>query len=360
MKLQRVEIQNVRNLTRIIVNPSDKLNILCGNNASGKTSFLEALHLLSYGKSFRTRYVSKIVAAGAEQLTILGKLGSSDRNDVSIGIGYQNKKFKIRVAGQSLKKTSELAQYLPLTIIHQDSYRLLSDGPRFRKQFLDRGVFHVEQTFLLAWNRYRRALKQRNSSLQKREALKMAQIWNIELSDTAKQLHFLRSKYIEEFLVIFQSHVERLLGIKESITIKYQAGWQVERDYSETLDEAFERDRAVGYTRKGPHRADLDFRVNGVPVHEYFSRGQQKLLVSALMVAQADVYRQRKGSSGLLLIDDLDAELDKEHVEIFLAMIDEIEAQVFVTTTNKNLLATHKTNGYKLFHVEHGCIEEVL
>jgi len=126
------------------------------------------------------------------------------------------------------------------------------------------------------------------------------------------------------------------------------------------LDEGFERDRVLGYTRRGPHRADLDFRVEGVPVHERFSRGQQKLLVSALMVAQADVYRQRKGSSGLLLIDDLDAELDKKHVATFLEMINEIEAQVFVTTTDKELHINHKIADMKLFHVERGGIKEVL
>jgi len=360
MKLQHIEIQNVRNLTRIILKPSEKVNIIYGNNASGKTSFLEALHLLSYGKSFRTRHLSKIVATGAEQLIINGKLSSSDKSDIPIGIAYQNKCFKIRVAGQTLKKTSELAQYLPLTVIHQDSYRLLTDGPRFRKQFLDRGVFHVEQTFLSIWNRYRRALKQRNSSLQNRQTLKMVAIWNSELSETAKQLHYLRHQYIEDFLPVFQVHSTRLLGIDETLCIKYHAGWPVEQDYCEMLEEGFERDKAVAYTRKGPHRADLDFRVKGVPVHEYFSRGQQKLLVSALMVAQADIYRQRKGSSGLLLIDDLDAELDNKHVSIFLEMINEIEAQVFVTTTDKGLLGDHKINDSKLFHVEHGSIEEVL
>jgi len=360
MWLDRLDIRHVRNLAEVSLKLSPKFNIINGANGSGKTSLLESIYLLSCGKSFRTHRFSNIPTKNADWMGIYAKLSGDSSRSIPIGLEYRDRKNIFKVDGNRLKKASELAAYLPVVVIHQESQRVFTQSPKYRRAFLDWGVFHVEQCFLSTWQNFNRSLKQRNAGLSQRNQLSAIDHWNIELSENAKLIDVHRQQYLDKFIVLFNHFVKKLLVIDGEIKIDYKRGWPEKEDYLDVLRASLEKDRIMGYTQRGPHRADVSFKVNGTPLHEYVSRGQQKLLVCSLYIAQAALYSQVAERGSIFLIDDLAAELDANHVSNLLQVLDELDTQVFVTTPDEALLNSDLLPEYKMFHVEHGGVTEVL
>lgn len=331
MRLQRLAIQNFRNLVDVGLAPAARVNLVIGRNASGKTSFLEAIHVLSCGKSFRTHKVANAVRSQQDCFTISGQILGDDGERRTLGVGYCRSEgmLRMKAGGCTLRRTSELAVHLPVVAIHQDSHFLFSAGPRFRRRFLDWGLFHVEHGFLDAWQRFVRALRQRNSALQRRASRRQTDIWIPELQATATYIHGLRETYLAEFLPVYQDYVARLLGLETGLSVRYHPGWPRDRAYDTALEQSWARDSAQGYTQYGPHRADVAFRIDGVPLHERVSRGQQKLLVIASYLAFAAIYRRRTGRECVLLIDDVAAELDADRLRLTFDLLGDLALQTF-------------------------------
>ncbi|MBL1260383.1 MAG: DNA replication/repair protein RecF [Thiotrichaceae bacterium] len=360
MWLDRLNIRNVRNLAEVSLKLSPKFNIISGANGSGKTSLLESIYLLSCGKSFRTHRFSNIATQNENWMGVYAKLSGNNVRSIPIGLEYRDRKNIIKVNGERLKKASELAAFLPVVVIHQESQRVFTQSPKYRRAFLDWGVFHVEQCFLSTWKHFNRSLKQRNALLSRRGQLSSIDHWNIELSENANLIDAHRRHYLDKFILLFNHFVNKLLVIDGEISVDYRRGWSEKEDYLNLLQTSLEKDRVMGYTQRGPHRADISFKINGVPLHEYVSRGQQKLLVCALYIAQAALYSQIAGRGSIFLIDDLTAELDAKHVETLLSVLDELDTQVFVTTPDLTLLDRADLLESRTFHVERGVISEVL
>jgi DNA replication and repair protein RecF len=360
MRLQRIIIEHVRNLHHVSINLAAGLNIFFGENASGKTSFLESIHVLAYAKSFRSHHFKHIVNRESDYLRITGRVSDTGQITIPLGVEFKDGRLRMRAGGHNLKKTSELAQHLPIIIVHQECQRLLTDGPKFRRKFLDWGVFHVEHAFLTAWRRYSRALRQRNAVLHSRKGRSAVAVWNQELIDSALIIHAYRQSYCDRFITIFQQCVASLLENRTDITLSYQPGWDIKQDFMAILDAAFEQDLRRGFTHQGPHRADLLIKAGGVAAHENLSRGQQKLLICALLIAQALVYRRYSGKACVFLVDDLKAELDQEHVARVMTLLEGLDAQIIMTATEKETLESFCFNGHKTFHVKRGDVMEVL
>jgi DNA replication and repair protein RecF len=359
MTLQRVAIEHVRNLRDVRLDLSPGLNILYGENASGKTSFLEAIHLLAYARSFRSHHLKHVIARDSAFLRVTGQLRQRDSGTLSLGIEYHEGQLRMRAAGRRVKKTSELAQYFPVIVLHQECQRFLSDGPRIRRKFLDWGVFHVEHDFLAVWRRYMRTLKQRNTLLQTGRGRAAVVAWDRELNDAAQALHELRRRYCDDLIPALVHSLALLMPGRDDITITYKPGWDVERNLIELLQGSLDQDQRRGFTYYGAHRADIAVRAGGVPAHEGLSRGQQKLLITALLVAQAQVHQRRSGRPCVFLADDLKAELDQAHVEQVIGLLDGLETQIILTATERELLESCCQAITRTFHVEHGCIQEV-
>ncbi len=359
MRLKRLVQQHLRNLAPLEIEPDPGINLFYGNNASGKTSLLEAIYILSRGKSFRTHTLGNVVQKGKKGFTLFGQLTGEGQSPLPLGVEFHQQRLKMRAKGQTVRKASQLAGYLPVVIIHQESHRLLTEGPKFRRQFMDWGLFHVEQSFHPAWRRYSRALSQRNSSLQQGASTGDIQVWDKELDEMAWLIHGLRKDFLEDLEPVFQHYIKQLLPRLGPLSTAYQPGWTVEKPLLEVLAESLAQDRTRGYTRCGPHRADLMMKIDGVPLRERVSRGQQKLLVCALYLAQASVYNQRSGKACILPVDDVAAELDRHHRNQFLALLRKLDVQVFLTATEP-LAELEAEMIQKRFHVEHGAVDEVL
>ncbi len=359
MQLRQVDIHRVRNLKNVSLQPAGGVNLIYGSNASGKTSLLEAIYLLSHGRSFRTPNIRSVIQHQTDTLQVFGKIAQDSTHTlVQLGIEKGPNHTNIRINQKTVTQSSQLASYLPVQIINPEAHRLLEQGPTQRRKFLDWGLFHVEPLFHSTWQNYNRLLKQRNAALRQDKSHDHIRVWDSQLIRAAETLTHLRQQYTVQILPYLEDYVLRLLDVE--LGIQYRPGWHQELTFSQALDESYAQDRIQGYTRKGPHRADLRITEHGVAVQDKFSRGQQKLLVCAMRLAQITHLKTRLQQTSVVLVDDLAAELDSEHRAQLLALLAETQAQLFITVTEADLIDTAEWSSRKMFHVEHGQIVEVV
>lgn len=358
MSLEQLSLKHVRNLDNCQITLDSRFNIIEGPNASGKTSLLEAIYLISQVKSFRTHRINHIIQHKKQDMEVVAKYRDNNKFTHLIGLGRSRSATKIHLNKQSINQSSQLAALVPIQVITPESHRLLEDGPKFRRQFLDWGVFHVKHGFLQIWKDYHRILRQRNSALRQNQSKQQITSWDQPLIEVAKRFHHSRVDYLELLKPIVTEFTHQLTG--EEITIEYQPGWDKEFSFTEALNKSFEQDCQFKHTRVGPHRADVSMKCQGVAVQIGFSRGQQKLLVCALRLAQIQYLQVLSNQSCIILVDDLPAELDKAHRERLMVLLEETQAQIFVSTTDASLLEVKGSTTKKVFHVEHGLIKEVI
>jgi len=359
MGLQTLSVRNFRNIATCDIRLSPGLNCIEGPNAAGKTSLLESIFVLGRARSFRTRHADKLIRSGSDGFRVQGMLVRDAGSPVPAGVERTRSGQQIRLAGQPVKKVSELVECFPLQIVNPESHELVEGGPRLRRRFLDWGVFHVEQTFFGQWQQYVKALRQRNSAL--RQGLRDKQIlaWDENLIRAAECLHQLRLAYITGLTRHLEEQIEVLLQLPD-FQLSYRPGWPKDETYGDALLSGFQRDREQGYTRYGPHRADLNLKVANIVARERLSRGQQKLLAIAMLVAQARFFNERTGRATTFLIDDLAAELDKDRRSRLLQDLKNLGAQLMVTSLDAGVLDTSGWREAATFHVEHGAFREVV
>ena len=353
MALKRIDIENLRNIETARLDFCPGLNLIVGPNASGKTSLLEAIALLCQGRSFRTHQIDQLVSHQQKGLLVVGRL-DIDQHQHVIGFSRENRKTQVKMDGEFIKKTTELIGSISLFVLTPESHELLNSGPKMRRQYLDWGVFHVEHDYLAIWQQYHRILRQRNSCL--RHQLTKAEItaWDGPLVEKAEQLHHYRQQYLNELAPLLSDYGEQLIGSAPSFD--YQPGWDPEASLLEQLQANLDKDTERGFTRLGPHRADIKIKVGGKAVQFVYSRGQQKLLVCAMTLAQL----KQLDRNCILLIDDLPAELDPQRRTVLMQAIQQTGAQVMVTATEGGLIEATAWQEHKMFHVEHGSFQEVI
>lgn len=352
MSLNALTIQNLRNIIDMNLEPHSRFNVIYGENGSGKTSILEAIYILGRGRTFRSAYNKKIIRSGEELLFIFSQSKEADTSN-HLRIQIQNSQFQAKLNGQFLKKSSDLALYVPLLLITPDGDKLIKGSPRQRRRFLDWGLFHVEHCFFEIWQRYNRVLIQRNIAL--RQSTRQLSTWNKQLIDVGNELNRQRQQYANQLAEMAQLCFKELTNI-ESVTFNYLPGWNKGQTFAESLDLHIETDIKAGFTQRGPHRADLTMQINGHSANEYLSGGQIKLAACALYLAQARLYSRKLNKFCTLLVDDLPAELDEKHRKALLDMMYSTNGQVFITTTDLSLLNLLDYDDIKVFHVKHGAI----
>lgn len=360
MRLTRLRISRLRNLSDLDLAPSGGINLFQGPNASGKSSVLEAIHLLSCGKSFRTHLLANVLRYDAGDMVVSGEVEDErDEGATTLGIEFNRARgrCRIRAGGQPVRKASALAAVLPVITIHQESHRVFTEGPIYRRQFLDWGLFHVEHAFHPVWQRYRRALRQRNALLQ--QGGRGAEAWDAELEAGAAEMDRMRRAYLADWLPIFREMTALVHG-EGTIEPEYRPGWDEGVDFRTAMKRSLAGDRALGYTRFGPHRADIVFTRGGSPVREDLSRGQLKSLVCALYLAQAEALARRSGRRALISIDDVTAELDERHSRRLVEKVWTLGLQAFVTTSEERIRGYLRDMEHKVFHVEHGGVREMV
>jgi DNA replication and repair protein RecF len=358
MFLKRLEVRNLRNLTSVSLFPSPALNIIEGENASGKTSLLESIHLLGLARSFRSSKAEHLIQHHQPSFTLFAEI-QHHRDLHRLGLQrFNDNHLTIRIDGQNVESRSKLASLLPLQVITPDSIHLLTGGPAERRRYLDWLMFHVEPNFHHFWNLYQRSLKQRNALLRQGKTSTLS-FWDQGVIENGEAIDSLRKGVIRRLL----PHIRHYAGIllpQCDFQLSYRQGWKSDLQLGDSLQRSVDSDLKLKYTTTGPHRADLIFKDGDEKVAEVFSRGQLKLLLCVLKLAQMALLRDEQNIIPLVLIDDLPAELDSYHRKQLLTLLHELSTQVFVTTTSRDLLEFSAWSDVKLFHVEHGVIKEVV
>lgn len=352
MSLQALQIRNFRNIEQADLVFGSHVNVVVGQNASGKTSLLEAVYVLGRARSFRAAQVREVIQIGSEKAWLFARMKEKGQN-VGIAIRRDRKATEIKVGGQHLRSVAMLLETMPMQAIHSGSHAMLEGGPRFRRQFLDWGVFHVKPSFYPVWKRYRRALDQRNALLRNGQV--NLRVWDREVAEAGLLLTEMRKQYLSNAYPLIVDFINRLLGNRE-VTAEYRSGWPEDASLLETLVNSVERDTRLGYTSRGPHRADLELCTESRPVLQALSRGQQKLLVIALHLGQVAALRELTGRSCIVLVDDLPAELDQMHRERLMNLLEQLGVQVLVTAIDLARFGVKPTGDMRVFHVEHGSI----
>ena len=358
MRLDHLEVRNLRILSAVNCRPGDGLNVIVGANGSGKTSILEAIHLLGSGRSFRTHRLAELISRGQTWLRARGDIRGKGGVVESVGVEKGLQGLRIRMAGEEMRSASQLARRLPLVVISPDSQRLLTDGAGLRRQLMDWVLFHVEPTYLSVLQRYRRALRQRNAALRDGSGPNALAPWDQEVGEAGEGLHGQRQRFLEGILPIYAETLESLVSM--AVEIRYRPGWDTASGLVEALHGTVTTDRARGFTGVGPHRADLQFSTAGAPAHQVLSRGEGKLFVVGLVLAQCRFLADIQGRPPIVLVDDLASELDVDSRGRFFRQLRELEAQIFVTTVSRDLVETADWGGFQVFHVERGELLEMV
>jgi len=351
----RLRIEGVRCLEQVEVSLDSRRNYFFGANGAGKTSLLEAVYLLGRGRSFRTRQTARLVRRGARSLAVYGEV-EGPSGEERLGIAFSGAGLQVRVNGREGCSLADLARALPVHVIDPKLHRLIEAGPSERRRYLDAGVFHVEHEYLDRWRAYRRLLGQRNAALQRGVSDDELAVWTAPFIAAGEAVDGLRRTYMSALEALAAKLGRDLLGTE--LTLGYRAGWRRGVSLAEAVEEAVARDRAAGYSQVGPHRADLKIGLATNEVRDSASRGQQKLVAAALVIAQVDLFQSRTGRRSTLLVDDPAAELDAASLERLLAALEDVDAQQLITALDHRALAP--AQGFPVFHVEQGTVHPVL
>ncbi len=354
MSLVKIEAHDVRNIEYAALEPSPRLNFVVGPNASGKTSLLEAVYVLGRGRSFRTSQISQLIRFGQNELMVTGKVVKDAWPVIPVGVRITRGEREIHLGGRKTQSSAELISAFPVLVIQPSSSQLLEGAPKYRRQFLDWGVFHFEESYLECWRRYVRALGQRNALLREKR-LNDIELWNREVARYGTIMNGARDRYAQRLKPFFlRSAAHFFEGFEFEFHL--QSGWRKNKTLEAALQEDVASDVRLGYTQSGPHKADFSISLGGRPARAYLSRGQMKLLVYSLLLAQSLLMEESADVSACVLIDDVASELDEDNKNKLLGFLRECRTQFFITATADRVIRDAVDDDAAVFHVEHGQV----
>lgn len=357
MSLLRLDIAGIRNIRQASLTLHPQLNLIVGQNGSGKTSILESIYFLGSARSFRNSSVEPLIANGVEECLVRGEVES---NGQSHAVAVQRNRAGsrvIKIDSDDIKRATDLASLLPILVLGADTVNLLLGPPGLRRRFLNWGLFHVEPSFSRVWEGANRCLKQRNEVLRQNGPDKELDTWTRELVKYTERLDQFRKAYMQVYEQVFLENCKLMMALT-NISCLYFSGWGNDR----TISDWYEKDRGIdrkrGFTQKGFQRADVRISVNGEEAANTCSRGELKVLSWAMVMSQGAMLNSKKSGNLIYLVDDMGAELDDQHRQRICDYLKSTGNQIVATGINQDsLVASWKTHEQKLFHVERGALK---
>jgi len=351
MSISQLSLTDFRNLKSVTLDFHPEINLITGPNGSGKTSLLEAIHVLCQACSFRTHQLKQCIAHGDTGFLLFGRLSG-----YKTGIAKTGQRLQIKLDGEPINKRSELVRKTPINIVNSDSFELVTGSPQQRRKYIDWCLFHVEHQYAERWVEYKHALRQRNQLLKTRQDLNLLDYWNDYLVKPSLVIHRYRKQYTRLISKQLAGQLPELLG-DYNITLDYVQGWPEDLELKQCLADNRGKDIKSGYTGYGIHRDNLQLLVDGLPAAQVLSRGQLKKLCLALIVSSLKIVRVKSDKSIILLIDDLCSELDEKSQQSVYRQLLDIDLQLFISNIEEQVPGAFEGKEFKMFHVEHGMIK---
>ncbi len=355
MSLAWLQASRFRNLRHVTLELSTGVNLIHGENGSGKTSLLESCYFLSVARSFRSSSLDLVIQRGEEDCLVTGRILHGDQ-EYQAGVSRNRSGAReIKVGGERVHRAAELVRLLPTLVLGPESVGLLTGAPSLRRRFLNWGLFHMEPGFASLWEEANRCLRQRNRLLRDDSAGNAElESWSTQLAKQAERLDDVRRKFVAGYLPVFQSVVARLTGI-EGITFEYFRGWGKDRNLAHIYEAEVDGDKKKGFTQKGFQRADVRISLDGQPAAKVCSGGELKALVWGMILAQGSMMQD---GDILYLVDDIASEFDLEHRRRVCRYLMETNAQMILTGVDREALMAACDGVFDaMFHVKHGDLE---
>ncbi|MGS2720955.1 DNA replication/repair protein RecF [Paraglaciecola aestuariivivens] len=360
MKLDQVQIKQFRNIEHLSFFPHSNLNIFFGENGSGKSSILEALHYLGFARSFRTLKHKNVIQRDKNEFTVFCHATTNDKVVKKLGISRSiSDTCMVNVDGTKSKRATDLVSHLPIQIFTPQSSDLLLGAPKLRRRYLDWLLFHVEQSFNLDFQVYAKSLKQINALYKTKPSEQALGYWYEQLNQKGTSICAFRENILKDSLIgLIKANLNEFLP-EFSFEITYYRGWEKDFELAESILKNSQKDRKNGFLSVGPHKAELRIKTQGINAHEVLSRGQLRMLVAAMQLAQTQYFHARTSKSSIFLLDDVGAELDEDKRKVFISKLNTADTQLFVTAIDEKQLGfLANNNDKKVFHVEHGQVRE--
>ena len=367
MSLSALSLSDFRLFEHQQLDCDAKLNIVIGDNGSGKTSLLESIYYLSHGRSFHTSNHNKVIRFDQENFVLSAEVANGPDDSIRVGLRrHRNSDVEIRIDGVSERRISQLAKVLPVQLITPESFKLFFGGPKERRQFFDFGLFHVKQSFYQDWLRFSKVLRHRNALLKKkpRQYDDEFAYWDEEFERLAVLITDNRLEYLTLFNARFEQtnlSIDSLLS-EAGVQFQLNPGFNNEIPLAQQLRQCFDKDVKFGYTSVGPQKSDVKIKTHNRLVEDVMSRGQLKLLLYVVKLLQSGIISEHD-LTPVMLIDDIASEVDSENLDVLFKFLSAAEqTQFFVTSLNRDVvehLGKAKEN-HSMFHVKHGIINQVL
>ncbi len=338
MSLTHLSLHQFRCFNEAHFDFSPQINVITGANGSGKTTILEALFFLAYGKSFRTKELNRLIHQGARSFTLHAK-----GPDLSLGMERSGQSSINRLNGETIKTLSPFALALPFILLQPDSFQLLSGSARYRRQLMDWGVFYHYPTAHSHFAMIRKALKQRNQALKQRATRQHVRLWESTCHDSCIEITQLRHQYLERLARLLAQLLGPQFMDQHQLEVHYVQGWDEQQTLSEAWEQSFLQDLRFGYTQMGPHQADLKITSHQKPAKDRLSRGEQKTVIAMLKLAQGLMLQEQTQHQPSYLLDDLASELDLNHRLKIAEHLNQHQAQIFISSIEETTIFSGAT-----------------
>lgn len=373
MFINNILLENYRNYTSLDINLSNDVNIFYGNNGQGKTNLLEAIFFTVIGKSFRGTKDIDVILSGKDKFSI--DISVAEDITESVCIKYnKNKEKYIKVNGLYLRKTGQLMGSILAVIFSPEDMQLISEGPSVRRKFIDIAISQIKPTYYFDLLQYNKILLQKNNLLKSIKYGKsknydgILTVWNQQLSEVGAKIIFERSKIINHLSSIAKNKhlkiAEKSAEREENLKILYNSGIsreiieeykpeKIKNELFYLLESKSEREIEREMTLYGPHRDDIDFKLDDKDMKKFSSQGQKRTAVLSLKLAELELLKEITGRKPIFLLDDVFSELDDKRQKAFLGEINNV--QTFISCVDIDSFKYNKNNS-TLFEIKNGSI----
>ena len=366
MNIESIKLINFRNYGSLNINLNKNMNIFIGKNAQGKTNLLESIYLCATGNSFRTNRDKELINFYKNEAYVGANVNlNGAKKLIEIKLD-RNRKKRIKINKVELNNLKELNSGLNVVVFSPDDLKIIKDGPFERRNFLDSSISQIRPVYKYNLNKYNKILYQRNNLLKsnkpKSDILTLLEIFDLQLAKVGAELILARKDFLNKLSKETEIIHEKLTLEDEKLTLNYICNVdfldynknQIEENFLKSLKYSFKKDLFTGNTETGPHRDDIEIKINGLDTRAFASQGQQRTIVLSIKLSQMEIIYKENGVYPILLLDDVFSELDEERRKYLSKSLSKM--QTIITSTDLLGLEDLKDMDKSVFYIEDGKI----